>query len=70
MLSLNSKGSSKTIKAVLGQAVRKGDVLFRIRLTSNDLAKAQSAFLDAILAVDILDQEIKCLADADQADDF
>ncbi len=58
------EGIIEEIKAVPGQAVREGDPLFRIRLTGDSLAKAQSAFLDAILAVDILDQEIKRLADA------
>ena len=58
------EGIVEEIRAVPGQAVREGDVLFRIRLTGDVLASAQAAFLDAVQHLDIQDREIARLEQA------
>lgn len=58
------EGIVEEILAIPGQAVREGDPLFRLRLTGDSLANAQSGFLDAVQQVDIIDQEIQRLESA------
>ena len=58
------EGIVEEILAVPGQAVREGDALFKIRLTGDSLASAQTAFLDAVQQLDIQDQEIARLEKA------
>lgn len=60
------EGIVEEITAIPGQAVREGDPLFRIRLTGDALASAQSAFLNAVQEVDILNKEIERLKKAAQ----
>lgn len=58
------EGVIEEIFVVPGQAVRVGDPLFRIRLTGDQLASAQSAFLDSLQQGDILRQELTRLTEA------
>ena len=60
-ISTKIEGVVSEIFVVPGQAIKQGDKLFEIELTGDALASAQSSLLDALLQLEIIDDEIKRL---------
>lgn len=54
-------GVVEGVYVVPGQAVKSGDLLFRIRLTHEDLVKTQTAFLEAVGELRVVEIDIKRL---------